>query len=68
MTFFLSPTEAATISIEMMAYRSDRRGEKPVTWLAFQGPFATIGSPRVDFHYGQERASLHQQAGDTCAV
>jgi hypothetical protein len=32
----LSPTEAATIPIELMAYRSDRRGEKPVTSVVFE--------------------------------
>ena len=42
-----------------MAYRSDRRGEKPVTSVTFE-VLQAIGSPRVDFHYGQEQPSLHQ--------
>ena len=31
------PTEAATIPIQLMAYRSDRRGVKPIATLALRG-------------------------------
>ena len=39
MFFFFLPTEAATIPIAMMAYRSDRRGVKPITDVALRGLF-----------------------------
>ena len=41
------------IPIAMMAYRSDRRGGKPMTSVALRG-LAPIGSPRANFHHGPE--------------
>jgi hypothetical protein len=38
----------------IMAHRSDRRGDEPITALAFEAVQA-IGSPRADFHDGPER-------------
>ena len=37
----------------MMAHRSDRRGDVPITALAYEAGHS-IGSPRADFHDGPE--------------
>jgi hypothetical protein len=51
---FSLPIEAATIPIALMAYRSDRRGVKPITPLALLRSFSAIGSPCAAFHHGPE--------------
>ena len=43
-----------------MAHRSDRRGDVPITALAYEAGHS-IGSPRADFHDGPELTALHQR-------
>jgi hypothetical protein len=47
------PTEAATIPIVLMVYRSDRRGIKPITLVASEA-VVTDWLPARGFHHGRE--------------
>lgn len=51
-----------------MAYRSDRRGDVPITSVASAGPLLPIGTPRATFHRGQGTMLPLEWAGDTTAV
>ena len=47
------------MTFEMMAYRSDRRGEMPTSPLALRGRFFNGWLPARKFHHGPEQLQFH---------
>jgi hypothetical protein len=52
----------------MMAFRSDRRGDDPITSVALEA-VSCVWDPARDFHHGPETANVSlDEAEDTIAV